>query len=162
MARLLSEDLYLSVLAILKGVQIKNDDAGVTWRTTVDATIDELKKIPKPQPDEGLLLTDEEEDRCTPTKKEIEAYLAEPDDTTAKALTEQEKRLVAKCVLYGKKIKQAQLSKAQAHCDKRVREIFSFLAGHIGMRHFGGFEILVSDDEWQAFKSKYLERKGEG
>jgi hypothetical protein len=88
----------------------------------------------EPKPDEGLLLTDEEEDRCTPTKEEIDAYLAEPDDAIAKALTPEEKRLVAKCVLYGKKIKQAQLAKAQAHCEKRVREerekIVVFLRQH--------------------------------
>jgi hypothetical protein len=120
-------------------------------------------KCLEPQPDEGLLLTDEEEDRCTPTKKEIEAYLAEPDDTTAKALTEQEKRLVAKYVLYGKKIKQAQLSKAQAHCDKRVREIFEEIEARLhGSLKEGVSELAHVDLE--ALKSKYLEalRKGEG
>jgi len=57
---------------------------------------------------QNRLLTPEEMDNCVPTEAELLEYLSEPDDTIAKGLTLKEKRLVAKAILYGRKIAQAQ------------------------------------------------------
>jgi len=64
------------------------------------------------------LLIDEEQDNCTPTAQEIADYLAEPDDAIAKCLSLTEKRQVAKAILYGRKIAQAQLAKAEPEIRK--------------------------------------------
>ena len=55
------------------------------------------------------LLTAREQDDCTPSTEQLEAYLDEPDDAVARSLNIRDKRLVAKCVLYGENIARAQL-----------------------------------------------------
>lgn len=79
--------------------------ASTMSREAVRKTLALIPDIPKDRPP---LLSNEEEDACTPTDKEIDTYLLEPDDAIAKVLTTQEKRLVARVILYGKKIAQAQ------------------------------------------------------
>ena len=53
------------------------------------------------------LLTDEEQDKCMPTEGQLKAYLAEPDDAVAAALSLKDKRLVAKFILSGRNIADA-------------------------------------------------------
>ncbi|KKN62233.1 hypothetical protein LCGC14_0513700 [marine sediment metagenome] len=57
------------------------------------------------------LLTEEEQDRCMPSDEQLEAYLAEPDDAVAAALTEKDKRLVAKFILLGRNVADASQTK---------------------------------------------------
>ena len=64
---------------------------------------------------EKLRLTEKEQDECVATSEQLEAYLREPDDEEAANLSQEEKRLVAKCILYGVNIAQAQLNKVLSH-----------------------------------------------
>ncbi len=70
---------------------------------------------------EQLRLTDEERDACMPSKEQLEAYLAEPDDEIAGELREsldtETFQLLATLILYGRNIAQAQLNKALNHPD---------------------------------------------
>ena len=60
---------------------------------------------------EATILSDEERDDCTPTKEELEKYLAEPDDAVAASLDVGTKRKVAIVILYAKKVAKAQAEK---------------------------------------------------
>jgi len=68
------------------------------------------------------LLTPEEQDNCSPSEAQLEAYLAKPNDKIAESLTVSEKRLVAKCILYGENIMKAALAKAEPLIRKDERE----------------------------------------
>ena len=72
---------------------------------TLSLLIEEIKKA-------GL--TDAEQDSCTPIDEQLEKYLAEPDDTVAAELRLQYPktfRIIGRCILYGRNIRQAQLQK---------------------------------------------------
>ena len=60
-----------------------------------------------------IRLTSAEMDNCTPTREQLENYLAEPDDKLATSLDLVEKRLIAKAILYGENIAHAQLKKVE-------------------------------------------------
>ena len=61
------------------------------------------------------LLTDEEQNDCTPTEAEIDALMAEPDDAVAAALTNKiAKRRIATVILCWRKIRSAQDKKTLA------------------------------------------------
>jgi len=63
------------------------------------------------------MLTDEETDKCTPSSEQLEAFLAEPDDEVAAELKASDPdafRIIGRCILYGRNIRQAQLNKALA------------------------------------------------
>lgn len=65
--------------------------------------------------DNKRLLTPEEQDNCTPTDAEIEAYLATPDDAVAASIKNSiTRRHIAKAVLYGEKITKAADAKTHA------------------------------------------------
>lgn len=97
----------------------------------------QLKKQTKPEPTTPIL-TDEEEDACVPTEAELEAYLAEPDDTLARCLPPETKCLVAKGILYGKKVARAQAKK---------------IAGSMISRANAGLDALPKDTEpyWEGY-----------
>lgn len=83
------------------------------------------------------ILTDGEEDACTPTPEQIEAYLAEPDDKIAKELDRKLKRHAAISILYGRNCARAQLKKIYEEgnklCDGHAGIVD--LDGHIRRRH---------------------------
>ena len=57
-------------------------------------------------------LTDEQQDACTPTQKEVEAYINTPDDAVAAKIRKEYPssfKIIAASVLYGQKIAAAQL-----------------------------------------------------
>jgi len=63
--------------------------------------------------DEQMLLTSEEQDACTPTKEELDAYMSEPDDAVAASISDPIiKRHIGRGILYGSKISKTQLAKA--------------------------------------------------
>jgi hypothetical protein len=84
-----------------------------TYREWVDEVVfsrlrGEIEKVKR--------LSDEEIDACTPTDEQLEKYLAEPDDEVAariRALDPKIFRLIGRCLLYGKNIAQAQLTKTK-------------------------------------------------
>ncbi len=79
-----------------------------------------------------MLLTDEEQDACVATPEQLKAYLAEPDDKVAAALYDSDKRIIAKRILYGRNIAEAehaQTLKAVAdwsgvRCGDRAHEAY--------------------------------------
>jgi len=63
---------------------------------------------------ESDLLTDKEQDACTPTDQDLEAYLATSDDAVAARLREkhpEQFRLIGRSILYGLNIAKAQREK---------------------------------------------------
>jgi len=70
---------------------------------------------------EKVVLSKEERDNCTPSDKQLEDFLAEPDDEVAAKLRKEDPkmfRVIGQCLLYGRNIAQAQLDKVLK--DKRV------------------------------------------
>ena len=86
--------------------------AEITWDLAFRAGKQEGWKLFEPTPDKGRLLTDEEQDACSPTGKQVATYLIEPDDMVATKLRQELSpetfRVIAKCILYGKNIAKAQ------------------------------------------------------
>ena len=64
---------------------------------------------------EQARLTPKEQDACTPSKEQLDAYLAEPDDGVAYALrltiSTEDFRQIGRVILYGRNIAEAQLTK---------------------------------------------------
>ena len=60
-------------------------------------------------------LTDEEYNGLMPNKEQLESYLKEPDDELAASLSENEKRLVAKFILFGGNVAKAAQDKLMKH-----------------------------------------------
>jgi len=57
------------------------------------------------------VMSEEEQDSCTPTDEESKAYLGEPDDEVAaklRATYPEMFRVIGRCLLYGRKIAKAQ------------------------------------------------------
>ena len=63
------------------------------------------RKLPE---GESPLLSEQEIDNLTPTKEEIDNYLAKPDDEVAASLDPYIKRMAARIILYTNKVAQAQ------------------------------------------------------
>lgn len=93
-------------------------------------------------------ITDEEQDACTPTNEEVDAYLAEPDDAIAAILTPQEKRLAARTILYGRKVADAQLAADEKDC-KRAKKI----------AYKKGYVQAIKDNLGEVQKAREEERK---
>ena len=70
------------------------------------------------------VMSPEEQDNCTATKEQLENYLARPDDRVAVSLDLVEKKLVAKAILYGENIAQAQ---AGITWNKAIREVVEWI-----------------------------------
>ena len=79
------------------------------WEAGADAMLEAVcEEIGK------ALLTDVETDKCTPSNEQLEAFLAEPDDEAAsdiRATYPEMFKIIGRCILYGRNIKQAQLDK---------------------------------------------------
>ena len=65
-------------------------------------------------------LTDEEYNGLMPNKEQFESYLKEPDDELAASLSENEKRLVAKFILFGENVAKAAQDKLQSYLVKKI------------------------------------------
>ena len=79
-----------------------------------------------PPDQSSRLLTEKEQDACTPKKEQMEAYLAEPDDEVAailRAENPEKFRQVARAILYGKNIAKAQLAKDDTRKEASIEEI---------------------------------------
>ncbi len=92
----------------------------------------ECKYQPKPEPakPEVLLgetvLTELEQDKCTPTKEQLDAYLAAPDDEIAAKLHREYPEkfvLIAKSILYGQNIAKAQDAHTRSEIAKVLKEL---------------------------------------
>ena len=106
------------------------------------------------------LLSDEEQDSCTPTEREQLEYLSTPDDDVAKSLTLEQKRVVGRTILYGIKIAQAQ----------RLSDLRWFV-GLLKLHQRVGLEIgdmpyhvhfTMPEEIWQELKDKLAELEGTG
>jgi len=107
------------------------------------------------------VMSPEEQDKCTPTDEQLEAYLAEPDDDVAARLREADPkmfRIVGRCLLYGQNIAKAQAEISyKAGYDEAAK---SSLTLEIG-RKAGMKEVVewinthwwdrANYPEWQAF-----------
>ncbi len=85
---------------------------------------DTIKRYEACKPDQSSrLLTPEEQDACTPTKEQLDAYLAEPDDEVAAKIRVEhpEKfREIGRAILYGKNIAKAQDAKTASIKDAEI------------------------------------------
>ena len=72
------------------------------------------------------LLTDEEQDACSPTKEELDVYMGTPDDAVAARIRAKHPLafpLIARAILWNNKVAQAQLSAVLTLLDsEQVRE----------------------------------------
>lgn len=64
---------------------------------------------------EELLLTEEEQDNCVATEEQLEELMMMPS-----SLDEKDKRIIAKCILYGRNIAKAQLAKARPIIERQI------------------------------------------
>ena len=78
----------------------------------------------------ATVMTEEEQDNCTPTQQQVQAYLAEPDDELAKKMRLAEPRMfrtMAKVILYGRNIAQVQ---AEITFKAGIREVVEWMNEH--------------------------------
>jgi len=120
------------------------------------------------------VMSPEEQDKCTPTDEQLEAYLAEPDDDVAARLREADPkmfRIVGRCLLYGQNIAKAQAEISyKAGYDEAakssltleigrkagMKEVVEWVEKHKHMCHRssvdGHYETVGLDVlDWQAF-----------
>jgi len=70
----------------------------------VHGAVIQIRQLFDPKPDQSGLLTEKDQDDCYPSPKQLEEYLAEPDDTVAASLTAEQKARIATSILYGRNI----------------------------------------------------------
>ncbi len=81
------------------------------FHTVEDRVAEQIRQLFEPKPDQSGLLMEEEQDACTPTNEQLEAYLAEPDDEVAakiRAADPEKFREICRGILHGDNIAKAQ------------------------------------------------------
>jgi len=148
-----------------KGIQIiQKWWCDVNCNVCAEEAIKEFCSLPNVvivQADEDGLIDTPTQNACFPGEKQLQEYLATPDDDVAKSLTYEQKKTVAKYILYGLNCIKAQ--KALDDKDKKeaiegiLEEITESFVEVVANFYMDKDNCTRTFELWKAIKSKTLE-----
>ena len=111
------------------------------------------------------VISEKEQDDCTPTNEEVENYLAEPDDEIAanlRASYPEMFKIIGRCLLYGKKIAKAQRDADVAYYEPIIQAEIEGLFETIEAMYPELKQGYWENKNWQSLKDKWLKEAKNG